>query len=111
METPKRSAWISAIRKDRSSGTSVRASMASSDSVRSPPMRTSPRKRPNSSLSGPGNEVTALVEAWSKPRPASTLIISRSTNDGRSLRILSWRASARRFSEASGPRSKSDRNQ
>ncbi len=102
IETPKVSAWINAMRKERSSGRSVRSSIASSDSARSAPMRTSPRKRPNSSLSGPGTEVTARTSAWSNPRPASTLIISRSTSAGRSLRILFWRASAARLRRASG---------
>ena len=79
---PNVSAWTSAIRNERSSSTSVRRSMASRASLWSEPMRTSPRNRENSSPNGPGTEPIDRAMAWSKPRPASTLIIEELHQDG-----------------------------
>ena len=47
--------------------------------------------------------VTARARACSKPRPASTLMTSRSRTSGSFLRIANWRSSMTRLSQASGP--------
>ena len=102
IDTPKVSAWRMASTNERSSGTLVRCSMARMASERLAPARTSPSIRANSSESGPGTAAMVRSRACSKPRPASTLMVSRSRMSG-SLRCSSfWRSSTRRFSQASG---------
>ena len=88
IETPKVSACRMASTNERTSGTSVRPSRARMASARVAPARTSPSMRLNSSDSGPGTADTVRSSACSKPRPASTLMTSRSRMSGSLTRIL-----------------------
>jgi hypothetical protein len=87
MDTPNTSACFRARTKDRTSRTSVRASRAVRASARLEPARISPSMRANSSDNGPGTMVTARASACSKPRPASTLMVRRSSTSGSFLRM------------------------
>ena len=86
IETPKVSAWRMASTNERTSGTFVRCSSARIASARLAPARTSPSIRANSSESAPGTAEIVRSSACSKPRPASTLMVSRSRMSGSFMR-------------------------
>ena len=105
IETPNVSACRMASTNERTSGTLVRWSRARMASARLAPARTSPSIRENSSDSAPGTAEMVRSSACSKPRPASTLMVSRSRMSGSLTRRSCWRSSTRRLSMASGPTS------
>jgi hypothetical protein len=79
IDTPNRSAWTIASTNARSSSTSVRSPTCRKASARETPSWISWSRRPISSASGPGTLRITCAIAASNPRPASTLIVSRSS--------------------------------
>ena len=93
IDTPKMSACTIARTKAPSSGTLLRAARLRMASPRPRPSWTSCRVRDSSCDSGPVVLRATWARAASKPRPASTLMVSRSTESGRASRIsacLRW---------------------
>src|SRR5207237_766957 len=79
IDTPSWSAWMIAEMKPWSSFTSTRSLIPRSASCRDLPTRCSAAARLNSSLSGPFNFSVTFTIAASKPSPASTEMVRRSS--------------------------------
>ena len=89
---PKASACTIAETKPRISGSDVRSPRARSASERPSPICISWSTRANSSASGPSVLRATWESAASKPRPASTEMVSRSSASGSALRSLAVRS-------------------
>jgi hypothetical protein len=88
---PRSAAWTSEVASVRSSGIVVRAASPRSPSARRWPIWISWSIRVNSRASGPGIDEATCAIAASKPNPASTERVSRSSASGRSRRICACR--------------------